>query len=185
MGGRESAPGGAQSPRQLSREGSGGWTRNLVGVGVGVAELTQHNPPGTALPHPGNVLGPRPPQFCLMAALSGHPSPFPASARTSALLGCPCVWVWPLQQNKVVLGKEDPGGWSRGSPGAGPRVPKPPVPHPVTTGVSPPAPRGGHGREISPMRTPSHDKPTAGTHQAGVGRFGFFPTFILKVIIEA
>lgn len=154
MGGRESAPGGAQSPRQLSREGSGGRTRNLVGVGVGVAELTQHNPPGQPCPTRRMSWVPVPPSSASWLPYLGTPSPFLASARTSALLGCPCVWVWPLQRNKMVLGKEDPGGWSRGSPGAGPRVPKPPVSHPVTTGVSPPAPRGGSWQRNQPHAHP-------------------------------
>ena len=60
---------GPKAPHQLSKKGSGGRTRNPVGVVAWVAELAQHTHARRELPvlAPGTVLGARPLCFCLVA----------------------------------------------------------------------------------------------------------------------
>ena len=71
-------------------------------------------------------------------------------------------------------------------PWAGPWLPQPPGPPPRTARAGPSTTPGVSGTELgvggvtAPTGAQSHHKPLAGAGQAGV-----FPTFILKVIIEA
>lgn len=153
-----------------------------MGVGVGVAELTQHNPPGTALPHPGTVLGPRPRSSASSPPDLVTPQHPPGHQR---LRGVPVSGFGRCSGTKLFWGRRILGAGAEGAPGVPssalvpcPQAPGSPSWH--SRGVTSSPGAGVSGREISPTHTHSHNKPTAGAHV-----LVFFPTFILKVIIEA
>lgn len=102
--GRESAPGGAQSPCQLSKEGSSGQTRNPVGVGARVVELAQHNLPPAPTPRsPGSAL----PSLALGTVLGARPTavlPRGYSSSSQGLTQAPLAPSWHLPSSKRFQG---------------------------------------------------------------------------------